>query len=96
MKLIVILAVMLSACATKNAAPPSLSLEQLRTLQLDQRDCRVIERRVEQLELNQKNAGVARIAPELLEEPDREYQARTRIAIWALRIGCSNPDRYAH
>ena len=94
MKLIVILAVMLSACATKNAAPPSLSLEQLRTLQLDQRDCAVIERRVEQLEQNQKNAGVARIAPELLPEPDREYQALTRTHIWALRIGCSNPDRY--
>ena len=49
---------------------------------------------IQRLEQNQTNAGVPRLDPGLLPEPQREYQARTRAAVWALRIGCSNPDRY--
>ena len=93
MRWLIIIAV-LTGCATKSTQPYTLTLEQMRQLQVTQADCGRIELVVNKLEQNQTNAGVPKTSPELLPEPDREYQALTRQAIWALRIGCSNPNRY--
>ena len=89
-----ILVFVLSACAAKPQPRPYLTMEQLRNYTVTQADCAQIDRKIAQLEQQQINAGVARTDPELLPEPDREYQARIRIAVWALRIGCANPNRY--
>jgi hypothetical protein len=89
----ILLVVILTSCASK-PQPYTLTLEQLRQLQVTQQDCARIDLVVNRLEQNQLNAGVPRLDPELLPEPEREYQARTRAAVWALRIGCSNPNRY--
>ena len=93
---LVLVLIIATACTTKPQPKPYLTMEQLRNYQVTQADCPNIERKVAQLEQNQQEAGIPRTAPELLPEPDREYQARTRIAIWALRIGCNNPDRYTN
>ena len=89
----IFIVLLLSACASE-PQPYTLTLEQLRELQVTQADCARIDLVIQRLEQNQTNAGVPRLDPSLLPEPEREYQARTRAAVWALRIGCSNPDRY--
>lgn len=89
----IFIVLLLAACASK-PQPYTLTLEQLRELQVTQADCARIDLVIQRLEQNQTNAGVPRLDPSLLPEPQREYQARTRAAVWALRIGCSNPDRY--
>jgi hypothetical protein len=94
MRSLALVLLLTTGCAIKTAPKPHLTLTQLRQLEFDQRDCAVIDRRIQQLERNQLNAGVARTSPELLPEPQREYQALTRSHIWALRIGCNNPNRY--
>jgi hypothetical protein len=94
--LAVVLVLIITACGTKPKPKPYLTMEQLRNYTVTNEDCPAIERKIAQLEQQQLNAGIARVDPELLPEPDREYQARVRIAVWALRIGCANPDRYAH
>jgi len=90
---IFVVIIALAGCATRPDAR-SLTLEQLRRNTVVQADCPRIETIVQQLETNQQRAGIPRTNPESLPEPAREYQALTRINIWALRIGCSNPDYY--
>ena len=85
--------IVVTGCAHR-PEPQALTLEQLRNNTVVQADCARIETIVQQLEANQQRAGIPRTNPELLLEPAREYQALTRINIWALRIGCSNPDYY--
>jgi hypothetical protein len=63
-------------------------------MQVTQNDCKDIEQLIPKLEEQQRNAGIDRSNPEDLNDLNREYQARIRAAVWALRIGCSNPDRY--
>jgi hypothetical protein len=89
----IFIVLLLSACASK-PQPYTLTLEQLRELQVTQADCARIDLVIQQLEHNQLEAGIPPTPPEQLAEPAREYQARTRAAVWALRIGCENPDRY--
>jgi hypothetical protein len=84
----------LSACANKEPYKPYITLEQLRQMQVTQADCKDIEELIPKLELQQANAGIPRSNPEDLTPIQREYQARIRSAVWALRIGCSNPNRY--
>jgi uncharacterized lipoprotein YmbA len=87
----VILALLLTACAHKTAPKPHLTLEQLRNYTVTNEDCARQEHLIYLLERNQLRAGIARVAPETLPQAQREYQALTRNAIWALRIGCENP-----
>jgi hypothetical protein len=95
MRYTIILVLILTACTTHRPyEPPALTLEQLRMFRVTQADCAQIETLIPQLEANQTRAGVPRMDPALLAPAEREYQARTRTAIWALRIGCENPDRY--
>jgi hypothetical protein len=97
MRYTIILVLILTACATRRPQEPpalTLTLEQLRMFRVTQADCAQIETLIPQLEANQTRAGVPRMDPMMLPPAEREYQARTRAAIWALRIGCENPDRY--
>jgi hypothetical protein len=84
--------VLLAAANLAQAAP--LTLEQLRTNTVVQEDCPRSEELIAKLEANQRQAGIPHSNPEDLPEPAREYQSLTRINIWALRIGCANPNRY--
>lgn len=90
-----ILAVFLTACAAK-PPEPYLTLEQLRKYTVTQADCARQDQVIALLERNQLRAGIPQVPPEQLLSAPREYQALTRNAIWALRIGCANPDRHAH
>ena len=90
----IILVLLLAGCAHKPYQPAPLTLQQLRDNTVVDADCPNTEDIVAKLELNQQRAGIPRTNPEILPEPAREYQALTRINIWALRIGCSNPDYY--
>jgi len=90
---ILIITILLSACAAK-PRPQAVSLEELRGITVDANSCKNLDNSVTWLENQQRLKGIANTAPELLNEHDREYQARIRIAVWALRIGCANPDRY--
>jgi len=88
---VIIIALLLGACAHKPIQEPHLTLEQLRGYTVTNEDCARQDHLIYLLERNQLRAGIARVAPETLPQAQREYQALTRNAIWALRIGCANP-----
>jgi hypothetical protein len=83
----------LTACST-TPKPYILTQQQLNELELTQQDCTQKDQIIYQLERQQQLANIPRIEPEYLNDTQREYQARIRIAVWALRIGCENPNRY--
>jgi uncharacterized lipoprotein YmbA len=87
----VILALLLTACAAKHPPEPHLTLEQLRKYTVTNEDCGRRDDLIYMLERNQLRAGIPQVAPETLPQAQREYQALTRNAVWALRIGCENP-----
>jgi uncharacterized lipoprotein YmbA len=91
MRLIIIIALLLTACAHKTAPEPHLTLEQLRKYTVTNEDCVRRDHLIYMLERNQLRAGIPRLPPESLPNAQREYQALTRNAVWALRIGCENP-----
>lgn len=85
----------LSACATK-PKESAVSLKELSQIRVTDRSCRNIEQSVQWLEHQQRLAGIPQnVNPEQLTPYQREYNANIRIRIWALRIGCNNPTRYA-
>ena len=84
----------LTACVHKNPKPQAVDLEELRGITVDSNSCKNLDNSVIWLENQQRLQGIPPTAPELLNEHDREYQARIRIAVWALRIGCANPDMF--
>ena len=92
---ILFVALVLTAC-THKPRPESVDLAELRMIRVDANSCANLDNTITWLENQQRIQGIAPTAPELLNEHDREYQARIRAMVWALRIGCSNPNRYAH
>ena len=96
MQYILLVAILtLAGCAAKPAPEPHLTLEQLRGYTVTNEDCARQDDLISLLERNQLRAGIPRVPPEQLPAAQREYQALTRNAIWALRIGCATPDRHA-
>jgi len=87
------LALILTACAAK-PQPQAVDLAELRQITVNTTSCANLDATIIWLEQQQREAGIAPTAPELLNEHDREYQARIRAMVWALRIGCTNPNRY--
>jgi hypothetical protein len=64
------------------------------TKRMSERDCPNIESHIKFLETQLQLRGLQNVTPENLNDDDRMYNANARIAIWSLRIGCHNRDRY--
>ena len=90
-KFAAILFVVLSATARAETPIP---YEQLAAFHVDNSMCPRIDDYVNALEHQLVLKGLTNATPEDLDDADRKYNAEVRIAIWALRIGCNNPDRY--
>lgn len=88
----VALALILLASAPVQA---QATYEQLMNIKLSPANCTNIDRWVNWAEQQLKLKGLLGVAPEDMSNEDRLYNVRARSIIWALRIGCSNPDRYS-
>lgn len=90
---VLLIFLVLTGCAAKPT--PMIDLSELRAITVDTNSCKNLDNSVIWLENQQRLVGIPLGSPpELLSEHDREYQARLRVMVWALRIGCTNPDRY--
>ena len=87
--------ILLAACSYKPIEPRAVPLTELRQITVSDKDCLSMDQSIGWLERQQRLAGIPATPPELLNEHDREYQARIRAAVWAIRIGCANPGRYS-
>jgi hypothetical protein len=97
MKLLVILTVaLLVGCATNNRSysNQAISYEQLKAIKLTNADCPYIDSKINYFETQLRLKGLLYADPANLNSEDRLYNAQARTNIWALRVGCSNPDRY--
>jgi hypothetical protein len=92
MKLATILLVMLLAIPAHAETP--VSYERLVAFKVNSGMCPNIDVHINALERQLALKGFTYANPEDLNDEDRKYNAEARIAIWALRIGCNNPDRY--
>lgn len=75
-------------------AETPVTYEQLASFKVNGTMCSDIDRYVNFFERQLALKGLTYATPEELNDADRKYNAEARIAIWALRIGCNNPDRY--
>jgi hypothetical protein len=71
-----------------------ITLAQLERIQLSNADCNAIDQRIAYFEKQLQLHGTWGHNPEELSEADRRYNSAGKVAIWSLRIGCNNPDRY--
>lgn len=94
---LVLVAVLAGVCMAGCATRPnqSVPIEQLQAKKYTRADCVQLDQNIKFLELQLRNRGLTNADPATLSESDRVYNATTRIAIWNLRIGCTNPDRFA-
>ena len=88
--LIALLSVVLVGCASNKA----ISYQQLDSIQLGDYDCPKIDQWVNFSEDQLRAKGLLYVDPTTLNDSDRLYNAKARIIIWSLRIGCANPNRY--
>jgi hypothetical protein len=102
-----LIVVMLTGCAIPPPKPmtffnqPStvntntgISVEQLERIQLSNADCKNIDQRIGFFEKQLELHGTWGRNPEDMSEEDRRYNSAGKVAIWSLRIGCNNPNRY--
>jgi hypothetical protein len=72
-----------------------MTYNQVENIQLGNGDCPRADAVIGGLEKQLQLKGYAGRNPEdLATEEDRKYNSRAKVAIWSLRIGCNNPDRY--
>jgi hypothetical protein len=71
-----------------------VSYEHLNSIRVSNLDCPRIDTWVNWAETQLRLRGIYGREPETLSNDDRLYNLRARSIIWALRIGCANPDRY--
>ena len=81
-----------STVATAQYAP--YSLEQMNGVRVTGADCNRIDQVVDWAENQLRMRGILNVEPETLNSDDRLFNLRARSIIWALRVGCSNPNRY--
>lgn len=94
MRFIVLLVTALAIVGCASNRQRAISYEELSNKKYTNRDCQNIEYHVKFLESQLQARGLTNAVPEQLNEDDRVYNATVRIAVWNLRIGCNNPDRY--
>ena len=75
-------------------AQAQVSYAQLNNTKVSLADCARIDYWVEWSETQLRLKGLLYAEPESLTNEDRLYNQRARSLIWALRIGCANPNRY--
>jgi hypothetical protein len=80
------------ACQTAHAGP--IPYELMRDLKVTNADCPAIDSIVDKIEDSLRYKGLLYKDPESMSELDRKYNAYARVKIWALRVGCANPNRY--
>jgi hypothetical protein len=88
---------LLTGCGLNKSQPNTTGIatfEQLNAVKVTNADCRNIDKHVNFLENQLRMKGLLYADPDNLNNDDRLYNATARATIWALRIGCSNPDRY--
>lgn len=90
-----LLTVILVGCASRGPSSQAISLQQLQAMKYTQADCPQIDQHVKFLETQLRLRGLANADPATLSEPDRVYNGLARVYIWNLRIGCTNPKRFA-
>lgn len=90
-----LLTVILVGCASRGPSSQAISLQQLQAMKYTQADCPQIDQHVKFLETQLRLRGLTNADPATLNEPDRVYNGLARIYIWNLRIGCTNPKRFA-
>lgn len=74
--------------------PQAMSYEQLAKIQVDDVDCPRVDSILDNMRRQLAIKGLADRNPEDMTESDRLYNTRAKVVIWALLIGCNNPDRY--
>jgi hypothetical protein len=86
----------LVGCASNRVQPQGrgMSYEQLSAIQVSKIECKNIDQVVNEMEKQLSLRGIRNANPEDLNDADRQYNARARIIIWSMRIGCNNPNRY--
>ena len=105
-----LVALVLSGCATGNHTSGTVTYQAPYAPQANQaisyarldeisrsvsnKNCNNIDANVNFLETQLQLRGLSNATPERLNDEDRKYNATARLTIWALRIGCSNPNRY--
>lgn len=95
--LIALVTVAVVGCAgnQRPAQSRAISYEQLQAIKVSNRDCPVMDQKINFIEQQLQFRGLTNMEPEQLNEDDRKYNATARIIIWSLRIGCNNPGRYS-
>jgi hypothetical protein len=83
------------ASAPKPTQSVAISYNRLTELNYTSRDCSSLDANIKYLESQLQARGLLNADPETLNEDDRMYNATARIWIWNLRIGCTNPNRFA-
>lgn len=71
-----------------------VSYERMRDLKVTNADCPAIDTIVNKIEDSLRLKGLLYRDPSTFNDDDRKYNAYARTKIWALRIGCANPNRY--
>jgi hypothetical protein len=71
-----------------------MSYAQLNSIRTGNISCDKIEAVTANMERQLQLKGLANVNPEDLNDADRLYNAKARIVIWSMRVGCNNPDRY--
>jgi hypothetical protein len=100
MKILAIALVVTSlvGCASRGGnsygSQQAISYTQLQSIKVTSKDCSNIDSHVNFVEQQLRLKGLINANPEDLNEDDRKYNATARSIIWALRIGCNNPNRY--
>lgn len=79
---------------TRIQAIREVSLAELKSVQLSNRDCSRIDYWTNYAEDQLRFRGLLNATPENLSDYDKEFNATARAIVWSLRIGCNNPNRY--
>jgi hypothetical protein len=97
MKFVLVLSVLaLAGCAGNNRsyATQAISYQELESIKLTNADCPYIDSKINFFETQLRLKGILYADPATLNNQDRLYNMQARTNIWALRVGCANPDRY--